>query len=426
MDYSTLVRRLLLTYVVAAILTWSGVYLLHEPFHISLLPFLGLSARAGDALGTVLAITVTFMIQHLVSKSLYRDMCFGSNEMQARASDALGAVRNMESLAAARLEEIPDFTKVVRGHLDAATEETEQAAIGFMEQLQSIDAVFSEMHHFVTQSSGELNDRLASSEHEIAVNAKTVETMRGYIGKRVEDNQHDQVRVQMVLNEAHQLDEIVLLIRNIASQTNLLALNAAIEAARAGEAGRGFAVVADEVRKLSMQTEGAVTQISEGIAHVAGTIEQQFKEKLSSENIDAEKGALETFADQLNSMEQRYSQMLRQQNEVLGTIAQGSERLGGMFIQAMASVHFQDVVRQQLDHIAHATQRLDQFSAELAVAIRQPDVPERMPEPLSSHLEQMFDGYVMASQRQTHANKVGSTSKTQSAAEANLPKIELF
>jgi methyl-accepting chemotaxis protein len=423
-DYALLARRAAIVFIVVAIVASGTTYVFHEPFHRTLLPMFGISPAAGDAIGTILIVAAAFIGQRLVSLAIYRDAMLGlSGKDEADMKRASTYVAAAEQVAG-ELKQVPGYNTVVRKQLQTVINETEKAAFDISSQLQTIDEVVTHLGNFVNASSAESSQLLSESEERIAKNRSLLDTLDSYIQKRMLMVEDDQKRVGQVVTEARSLGTLVQLIKSISSQTNLLALNAAIEAARAGEAGRGFAVVADEVRKLSAATDQAVTQINQGIHQVALSIEQQFQDKLDTTSIDAERAALQSFAQQLEELGKSYQEVTRHEAEVMTTVSDSAGRLSNMFVNALASVQFQDVTRQQIEQVVDALNRLDHHFAQLSQRLDEFENPDFVVKPLSEHLDQLYSRYVMDSQRDSHNTATGRSSGGGGGGSA--PKVELF
>lgn len=396
-----LLRSLYIT-CVATLLVAIAVYFGNDWFFDRLLPAFGIGRATGSALGTFLAMLAVILAIAIASRALFHDEMFGVGRMQQRIHEERTKTRMLVDEVADELDAIKSFDDVIRNQLTNVVNQTEDAAFAISSQLQTIDSVVTKLDQFVSQISDESAAMQDVSEARIDQNRQMIAKMTEYIQRRIDAAASDQQRVAQVVKEARGLESLVQLIRDIAAQTNLLALNAAIEAARAGEAGRGFAVVADEVRKLSQETDQAVSRINHGIQGVATTIEAQFSHALSTQQVEKERNILSVFSEQMGALSRSYEEVIAHEKSVLATVNECSSELSTMFMDALASIQFQDVTRQQLNHVGEALTRLDGHASLLARRLRLLEEGHEAFTPISEHLSTVFSGYVMSQQRDSH------------------------
>lgn len=400
------------------------VYFLHTWWHNAFLTALGISHQLGDAVGSVLLAGTGFTVQRVLSRMVFSDPMYGIGSQSANTNEHIRNMTAATEQVAQELKQIKNFNEVMRGQLHAVTERTEGAAYEITSQLQSIDEVVSQLSNFLNTTQMESSQLQVASESRISRMNEALAALDTYVQNRLAATREDQLRIGHVVEQARSLSSLVDLIKNISGQTNLLALNAAIEAARAGEAGRGFAVVADEVRKLSTEADQAVNQINQGIQGVAHSIQTQFQDKLSNQHIEAEQQTLEGFTRHLDELGKSYQEVVGHETQVIIHVSDASERLTNMFMHAVASVQFQDVTRQQIELVNDALSRLDTHTDLLAERLAQLENPHFHFQPLAEHLEEIYSNYVMESQRDSHQSALNQSSTA--PRETSGPKVELF
>jgi len=235
-------------------------------------------------------------------------------QMQQTLRDTLQDIQGSATQLASAAEELHAVTQHTAQGIHQQNEEVQMAATAVTEMSAAVDEVAG--------NANRTSDASRDAETVADAGRRQVTATRQTIHQLSDRLQESVGTVTRLAEEAASIGKVVDVIRSIAEQTNLLALNAAIEAARAGEAGRGFAVVADEVRNLAQRTQSSTQEIERMIGAIQSATEQSVHDMQQSSEFAARSQAMADEADQaLGLIAERVGQI----NEMNLVIASAAE-----------------------------------------------------------------------------------------------------
>jgi methyl-accepting chemotaxis protein len=342
--YDTTVTEIIIVTVVAILIAITVAWLLTRAITVPINESVGIAnkvasgdltvdvrSQRGDEFGQLLAAFGT-MVTNL--RELIREIDTGASSI-ASSSEELSTVTNQTSRGVAEQQSQTDQVATAMNEMVATVNEVARSA----------EAAFQAANHASEKSgSGEKAVR-ETLEFVAELNKQSAEVTKQLGGLQAETN-----NIGTVLD----------VIKSVAEQTNLLALNAAIEAARAGEQGRGFAVVADEVRSLAQRTQSSATEIETLISNLvtsaATSVSSMEKgSKLAEQTLERAELAGTTIQEMAAAVEE-----IRQYNSQIATAAEEQSSVAEDINQNVTQI------RDVGDQSASSTEQVSAASEELA------------------------------------------------------------
>jgi len=252
------------------------------------------------------------------------------NRLRAYLVDLVGTIRGNAEEVAGSSRALAELSSGLHDGAERQAGDTAQ----IRDSLGELEATIQQVAGDASQAAGASRSAGQAVEQGQRVIGLSLTGLHALVGEVQQNAQ----MIEKLAEESATIGGVLTVIRSIADQTNLLALNAAIEAARAGEAGRGFAVVADEVRSLAQRTAGATAEIQTLIAGLQSAAHQSVQgmraqvehAEATAQQAQAADGALDEIVGAIQTISDtavRIADVTAQQSGAVSEIRDNSERI---------------------------------------------------------------------------------------------------
>lgn len=301
-----------------------------------------------------------------------------TQRLPVRGNDEITALTRSINLFVSKVHELVKGVSISTQEVSLAAEQltnvTEVSSQATTRQSQETEQVATAMHEMtatvqeVAQNALHASEAALDAERNAAEGNQLVQDTEQKITRLANEVQQAAQLMQEVRQDSEHIDEVLVVIRGIAEQTNLLALNAAIEAARAGEQGRGFAVVADEVRNLAQRTQGSTREIHDMIENLQASISSANNIMLQSND---SAGDSVTSVNSARLALQQINAGIARINDMNASIASAAEEQSAVAEEIDRNINNINDVTAQVSDSARHTDQASQELARLAGQLRQ-------------------------------------------------------